>query len=42
MLAWSGHGVAVANSDATLKDVADELTTSNDEDGVARIIEALL
>ena len=42
MLAWSGHGVAVANAEATVKDVADELTTSNDEDGVARIIEALL
>jgi len=42
MLAWSGHGVAVANAEAAVKDVADELTTSNDEDGVARVIESLL
>lgn len=42
MLAWAGHGVAVANADDVVKDVADELTASNDEDGVARIIEDLL
>jgi Cof subfamily protein (haloacid dehalogenase superfamily) len=42
MLAWAGHGVAVANAEDVVKDVADELTTSNDDDGVARIIESLL
>lgn len=42
MLAWAGHGVAVDNAEPTVKDVSDELTTSNDDDGVARVIEDLL
>ncbi|CUU67321.1 Cof-type HAD-IIB family hydrolase [Corynebacterium variabile] len=42
MLTWAGHGVAVANAEDAVKDVADELTSSNDEDGVALVIEALL
>lgn len=42
MLSWAGHGVAVANAHAELLAVADEVTTSNDEDGVAHYLEALL
>jgi hydroxymethylpyrimidine pyrophosphatase-like HAD family hydrolase len=35
MLAWAGRAVAVANAHPTVKEVADEVTTSNDDDGVA-------
>lgn len=42
MLAWAGRGVAVANAEDAVKDAADEVTTSNDDDGVARVIEDLL
>jgi HAD superfamily hydrolase (TIGR01484 family) len=42
MFAWSGRGVAMANAHADLKAVADEVTSSNDEDGIAVVLERLL
>ncbi|MDT0403064.1 MULTISPECIES: HAD family hydrolase [Streptomyces] len=42
MFAWSAHGVAMANAHEDLKSVADEVTTSNEEDGIARALERLL
>jgi hydroxymethylpyrimidine pyrophosphatase-like HAD family hydrolase len=42
MLRFAGRGVAVANAHADVLAAADEITASNDEDGVARTIEALL
>jgi Cof subfamily protein (haloacid dehalogenase superfamily) len=35
MLAWAGHSVAMANAHPAVREVADEVTLSNDEDGVA-------
>jgi Cof subfamily protein (haloacid dehalogenase superfamily) len=42
LLRWAGLGVAVANADPRLKEVADEVTASNDDDGVAIVIERVL
>lgn len=39
MLAWAGLGVAMANGSEEARGGADLVTTSNDEDGVARILE---
>ncbi|AUS78679.1 HAD family phosphatase [Actinoalloteichus sp. AHMU CJ021] len=39
MLRWAGHGVAMENAHPEVLAVADETTTSNAEDGVARILE---
>ena len=39
MLAWAGHGVAMANAHPVAKDAADEVTLSNNDDGVAVVIE---
>jgi hydroxymethylpyrimidine pyrophosphatase-like HAD family hydrolase len=39
MLRWAGHGVAMANAHADLLAVADEVTASNAEDGVAQVLE---
>ncbi|MFH8613026.1 HAD hydrolase family protein [Streptomyces sp. NPDC018029] len=41
LLAWAGHGVAVANAHAELRAMADEIAPSNDEDGVAAVLERL-
>jgi hypothetical protein len=41
MLAWAGHGVAVANAHPAVLAAADEVTGSNDEDGVAGYLERL-
>jgi Cof subfamily protein (haloacid dehalogenase superfamily) len=41
MLAWAGHGVAVANAHSEVLAVANEVTASNDEDGVAIVLERL-
>jgi hypothetical protein len=41
MLTWAGHGVAVANAHPDVLAVADEVTLSNDEDGVAAVLERL-
>lgn len=42
MLRFAGRAVAVANAHPDVLAAADEVTASNDEDGVARRIEALL
>ncbi|MDQ3248179.1 MAG: Cof-type HAD-IIB family hydrolase [Chloroflexota bacterium] len=42
MLRASGLGVAVANAVPEVLQVADQITASNDEDGVALVLEALL
>ncbi|MCU1355570.1 MAG: HAD-superfamily hydrolase, subfamily [Acidimicrobiales bacterium] len=42
LIRWAGHGVAVGNAHPVLKDAADEVTASNDEDGVAIVVERLL
>jgi hypothetical protein len=41
MLTWAGHGVAVANAHPDVLAVADEVTGSNDDDGVADVLERL-
>jgi len=41
MLAWAGTSYAVANAHTTVLGMADRIIASNDEDGVARIIEEL-
>ncbi len=42
MLVWAGLGVAMGNARAATKAVADEVTASNDEDGVALVVERLV
>ncbi len=42
MLMWAGHGVAMGNAADETKAVADEVTASNDRDGVAIVVERLL
>ncbi|MFJ3905113.1 HAD family hydrolase [Streptomyces sp. NPDC090025] len=42
MFGWAAHGVAMANAHAELKAVADEVTGSNEEDGIAVVLERLL
>ena len=42
MLKFAGRGVAVANAHRAVLDAADEITASNDEDGVAIRIEQVL
>lgn len=39
MLAWAGHGVAMANAHPSVLDVADEVTAPHYEDGVALVLE---
>lgn len=39
MLQWAGLGVAMGNAREEVKDAADEITATNDEDGVARVLE---
>lgn len=41
LLAWAGHGVAVANAVPEAVAVADEVTASNEQDGVALVLERL-
>jgi hypothetical protein len=41
MLSWAGLGVAVANAHPEVLAVADEVTASNDDDGVAIVLERL-
>jgi hydroxymethylpyrimidine pyrophosphatase-like HAD family hydrolase len=41
MLRWAGHSVAVANAHPEVRAAADEVTASNDEDGVALVLERL-
>jgi Cof subfamily protein (haloacid dehalogenase superfamily) len=42
MLRWSGHGVAMGNAAPSVRDAADEVTASNDDDGVAVVVERIL
>jgi hydroxymethylpyrimidine pyrophosphatase-like HAD family hydrolase len=42
LIRWAGLGVAVANADPRLLEAADEVTASNDDDGVALVIERVL
>ena len=39
MLTWAGYGVAVANAHPEVLAVADHVTASNDEDGVAALLD---
>jgi hypothetical protein len=41
MFDWATHGVAMANAHPELKAVADEVTLSNEEDGIAVVLERL-
>ncbi len=42
LLTTAGIGVAMENANTALKEVADEVTTSNNEDGIADVLERLL
>lgn len=42
MMEMAGIGVAMANAEDSLKEIADEITLTNDEDGVAVAIERLI
>jgi Cof subfamily protein (haloacid dehalogenase superfamily) len=42
MFAWAAHSVAMANAHEEVTAVADEITSSNEEDGVAVVVERLL
>jgi Cof subfamily protein (haloacid dehalogenase superfamily) len=42
LVEWAGLGVAVANGHPALREAADEVTSSNDDDGVALVIERIL
>ena len=42
MLKFCGRGIAMQNAIAEVKQIADEICASNQEDGVARWIERLL
>ena len=42
MLAWAGRGVAVGNAEPEALAAASEVTLSNDQDGVAVVLEELL
>ncbi|MBD9703883.1 HAD family hydrolase [Streptomyces caniscabiei] len=42
MFTWATHGVAMANAHSDLKAVADEVTSSNEDDGIAEVLERLL
>jgi hydroxymethylpyrimidine pyrophosphatase-like HAD family hydrolase len=42
MLAWAGTSYAMANAHPSVRAVADHLAGTNDEDGVAEVIELLL
>lgn len=39
MLRWAGHGVAMGNAHPALHEVADEITASNGDDGLALVLE---
>jgi Cof subfamily protein (haloacid dehalogenase superfamily) len=41
MLTWAGRAVAVANAHPAVRDIADDVTLSNEDDGVAAYLEKL-
>ena len=42
MIQFAGHGVAMGNACNALKDAADEVTLTNNEDGIAHTLNHLL
>ncbi|MDX3113393.1 HAD family hydrolase [Streptomyces scabiei] len=42
MFAWASYGVAMANAHRELREVADEVTSSNEDDGIAEVLERFL
>jgi hydroxymethylpyrimidine pyrophosphatase-like HAD family hydrolase len=42
LLEWAGYGIAVANADERVKNVADFVCPSVDDEGVAQVLEAFL
>jgi len=42
MLRWAGYSVAVANAHPDVRSIVDEVTSTNNEDGVAHVLERLL
>jgi hydroxymethylpyrimidine pyrophosphatase-like HAD family hydrolase len=42
ILSWAGRGIAMGNADPDTIAIADGITASNDQDGVAIVLEALL
>ena len=42
LLEWAGYGVAMANADERLRDLADLVCPSAEEEGVAQVLEAML
>jgi hydroxymethylpyrimidine pyrophosphatase-like HAD family hydrolase len=42
MLEWAGHSVAMANAHPSVLSASQEVTLSNEEDGVAVFVERLL
>jgi Cof subfamily protein (haloacid dehalogenase superfamily) len=42
LLEWAGYGVAVANAGAAIRDLADHICPSVEEEGVAQVIEAIV
>ncbi len=42
MLAWSGHGVAMGHARPEVLEVCDERAASNDDDGLAQVIERMM
>lgn len=42
MLEWAGRGVAMGNAEPAVREVADEVTSTNTEHGVAQVLETLL
>ena len=42
MIQYAGHGVAMGNSNPLLKEIANHVTNTNDEDGIALMLEKLL
>ena len=41
LLSWAGRGVAMGNAHPAVVEVADEVTRTNDEDGVALYLRTL-
>jgi Cof subfamily protein (haloacid dehalogenase superfamily) len=41
LLSWAGHAVAMGNAHPAVVEVADEVTATNDEDGVAAVLERI-
>ena len=41
LLSWAGRSVAMGNAHPAVREIADEVTLTNDEDGVAVYLEKL-